>query len=101
MGMKHHRPSRRVLKSKRWPALRMQALRRDEFRCVQCGERARLEVDHIQPVRDAPELAFDLSNLQTLCARCHTAKTRRDIGLPFDPEREKWKQVLRELPPST
>lgn len=42
------------------------AKRRDGFRCVKCGQRIRLEVDHVLPVRDRPDLAFDLSNLQTL-----------------------------------
>ncbi|MDT0635046.1 HNH endonuclease [Spectribacter hydrogenooxidans] len=91
------RPSRAVLKSRRWPALRIQALRRDGWRCVQCGRRGRLEVDHIQAVRHAPALAFDLANLQTLCPSCHSRKTRRDIGLPEpDPERDRWRELLRD-----
>lgn len=95
MGMK---PSRPFLKDKRWPALRLQALRRDGWQCVQCGSRVRLEVDHIKPTRDRPDLAFELSNVQVLCAPCHTTKTRKDIGLPPpDPEREKWRAFLRDL----
>lgn len=91
MGMKASRP---FLKDKRWPALRIQALRRDDWKCVQCGSRYRLEVDHILATRDRPDLAFDLSNLQVLCARCHTRKTCDDIGISIDPEREKWRDLL-------
>lgn len=29
------------------------------------------EVHHLKPVRQHPELAFDLQNLQTLCIPCH------------------------------
>lgn len=99
MGLKrYHRHSARVIKSQRWKALRLQALRRDGWRCVQCGSRHRLEVDHIRAVRHAPEQAFDLGNLQVLCASCHAQKTRIDIGLPPpDPEREKWVALVRDM----
>lgn len=92
------RYSRHILRSRRWPALRMQAIRRDNWRCVQCGARGRLEVDHIKPVRTHPELAFTLSNLQTLCPRHHTRKTRLECGHePPHPERVKWLNALRNL----
>lgn len=92
----YKRHSERVTRSRRWKALRMQALERDGWQCVQCGERRRLEVDHIEPVRDAPEKAFDLRNLQCLCGRCHARKTRIEIGLGRpDPAREAWKQLVR------
>lgn len=94
MGLTN-KPSRKVVKDRRWPALRLQALRRDGWQCVQCGSRVRLEVDHVQAVRDRPDLAFDLSNLQVLCARCHTRKTCDDIGIKIDPERERWRDLLR------
>lgn len=57
-----------------WQALRLQALRRDRWRCVLCGAsvatRGQSRVDHIQPRRVRPDLALVLSNLRTLCARC-------------------------------
>ena len=97
MGMNRYRgPSRKVGKDRRWPGLRLQALRRDDWQCVQCGTRVGLEVDHIQPVRDCPERAFDLTNLQALCKRCHSAKTRKEMGLPeLSPERKDWRDLLR------
>ena len=92
------RHSARVTRGPRWKALRMQALDRDDWQCVQCGERRRLEIDHIEAVRDRPDLAYSLSNLQTLCGRCHARKTRIEIGLGRpDPKREAWKKLLRDM----
>lgn len=36
------------------------------------------EVDHIQTVRDHPELRLVWSNLRSACKRCHSARTMRD-----------------------
>ncbi len=94
------RPSDLVTRSPRWKALRLQALRRDGFQCVQCGARGRLEVDHILPVRERPDLGFALANLQTLCGSCHGMKTRIEMGhKPLSPERLKWRDLLRKGPP--
>ena len=93
----YKRHSARVTRGPRWKALRMQALDRDGWQCVQCGERRRLEVDHIEPVRDRPDLAYSLANLQCLCGRCHSRKTRIEIGLgPLNPAREAWKKLVRQ-----
>jgi len=92
------RHSARITRGPRWKALRMQALDRDDWKCVECGERRRLEVDHIEPVRDRPDLAYVLSNLQTLCGSCHSRKTRIEIGLGRrNPAREAWKSLVREM----
>lgn len=94
MGLSHH--------DRRWPALRVAAKRRDGFRCVKCGSRIRLEVDHIKPASTNPELGFDLSNLQTLCSRCHAAKTRLECGhAPLSPERQAWRDLVRSTPKET
>lgn len=87
-----------VIRSTRWPALRLAALRRDGWRCVQCGARGRLEADHVKPVRTHPELAFTLDNLQSLCAACHTRKTRIECGhAPLDPARAAWRDLLATM----
>jgi len=92
------RHSAAVIRTKRWKALRLEALRRDGWACVKCDAKGRLEVDHIQPVREAPERAYDLTNLQCLCPACHARKTRLEIGLGReDPERDAWKNLLREM----
>jgi 5-methylcytosine-specific restriction enzyme A len=97
MGMKRYkRFSNSVTRTRRWKALRLEALRRDEFRCVKCDGRNSLEVDHIKSVRSAPDRAFDLSNLQVLCKACHTAKTRIEVGHePLSPNRQAWRILLQ------
>lgn len=99
MGMKQYRRySAKVIRSRRWKALRLVALRRDDFACVQCGTRGPLEVDHIKPVRDRPDLSFELDNLQSLCGSCHSKKTRFEVGhKPLPPERQKWRDLLRDM----
>lgn len=97
MGLKtYFRPSAAVQRDKRWPALRLAAKRRDGFKCVQCSARGRLEVDHIKPVRTHPELSFTLENLQTLCIRCHSAKTKLEVGFghEVDPKRAAWRDLV-------
>ena len=101
MGLmkEYRRYSRHVTRGPRWKALRLQALERDDWKCVQCGTRRGLEVDHVQPVRTHPELAYSLSNLQCLCGRCHSRKTRIEVGLaPLPPERQRWRTLLRTQP---
>ena len=109
MGVKWQgRKSKHVINSPRWRALRIVALRRDDFRCVKCGAVGRLEVDHIEPVKDAPEKAFDLDNLQTLCRSCHALKTAVEVGLAspvaLGSTRTEWRaltrQPLRDTPPA-
>lgn len=45
------------------------ALMRDEFTCVKCGSRKRVEVHHKLKVRLGG--GDELTNLVTLCAHCH------------------------------
>ncbi len=94
----YFRPSRAVQRDRRWPALRLAARRRDEYQCVKCGSRYRIQVDHIRPVRDAPEVAFDLDNLQCLCAICHSRKTAEETGIRKpNPKRNAWLRACDEL----
>ena len=81
----------------RWRGLRLQALRRDGWRCVVCGSRRRLEVDHVRRVEDAPELAWRLDNLQTLCRQHHIEKTAAETGRKMDPARRAWRDAVDSL----
>lgn len=38
------------------------------------------EVDHIIPRHQRPDLSYTLSNLQPLCSRCHSRKTRMEMA---------------------
>ncbi len=56
---------------------------RDEVEplCVECKAKGIITpsraVDHIIKLSVAPERKYDLSNLQSLCGRCHAIKTAR------------------------
>ncbi len=88
---------RSIYSSKRWERARFLAKRRDKFACVQCGSRNKLEVHHLRPVRAAPELAFDLRNLKTLCRDCHEVETNRELGRVPDAAQTAWKSAVAEL----
>ena len=70
--------------TKDWYRVRALILRRDAHRCVICSMNVRgkglARVDHIKPLREAPELALDMNNLRTLCVSCdnkrHSEKRR-------------------------
>ena len=46
-------------------------------KCAKCNteDLSNIELDHIKPVRLYPNLAFDESNIQPLCKKCHVLKT--------------------------
>lgn len=57
------------LEYKNW---RRGVFKRDDWRCVWCGERGgKIQADHIKPFAYFPELRFELSNGRTLCIECH------------------------------
>lgn len=102
MGVKleYERHSKRVTATKRWQVLRAAVLERDGWKCRACGKRGRLEIDHIQPVRTHPSLAFEPLNCQALCPSCHTKKTRIECGHPAlikTPARTAWGQAVADM----
>ena len=67
-----------------WRRLRLAVLSADPL-CAYCAREGRTTlarvVDHIVPVREAPERRLDPSNLQPLCVRCHVSvKAREEKG---------------------
>ncbi|TVM16690.1 HNH endonuclease [Oceanidesulfovibrio indonesiensis] len=70
----------------RWKRLRAQQLREQPL-CIHCKALGRLvpahHVDHIQAINAGGE-PFDMGNLQSLCASCHSVKTNSDMhGKPL------------------
>lgn len=65
---------RTSIKYKLW---RKVVFERDNYACVLCGDRQAvghkvvLQVDHIKPFCDYPELRFAIDNGRTLCIPCH------------------------------
>ncbi len=66
--------------STRWKRMRVMVLNEQPL-CVRCEEQGltepAMEVDHIIDRVERPDLAFERGNLQGLCKRCHSIKTRR------------------------
>ena len=78
-----------IHKSKRWKKKRQQILRRDKYLCQDCkryGKRVdATEVHHIKHVDEYPELAFESSNLISLCAACHNKRHPEKGGKRYPP----------------
>lgn len=65
--------SKRIRKLAKFSKVRKQMLERDAFTCQICFEPG-LDAHHIYTIREHPELAYELSNLVTLCKKCHDQK---------------------------
>ena len=53
---------------KQW---RQQVYQRDNYKCVLCGSKEKLNAHHIKSWKDYPALRYDISNGTTLCEKCH------------------------------
>ena len=59
---------------------RKAVFQRDNYTCVWCNKsNIYFHADHIKPFAYFPELRFEGSNGQTLCANCHKWKTKMDM----------------------
>lgn len=50
-------------------------LKKFNNQCASCKGSSNLEIDHVIPVCEDPDLAFSIKNLQILCKECHKIKT--------------------------
>ncbi|WP_108070770.1 HNH endonuclease [Heyndrickxia sporothermodurans] len=84
-------------KCKEWRSLRLEALERDNYECQQCKRKGKYtrgqNVHHLREVKDRPDLALTLENLETVCIPCHNAihdkRLKNDKRKPFVNE-ERW-----------
>lgn len=84
-------------KSKEWRSLRKEALERDNYECQECKRKGKYSraknVHHLKEVKDYPELALTLENLECVCVPCHNEihekRLKKDKRKPFVNE-EKW-----------
>jgi 5-methylcytosine-specific restriction endonuclease McrA len=74
--------SNSFLKSYEWRKLRMVVLKKYGPKCQCCGATTKdgetMNVDHIKPRKNYPELALDINNLQVLCSSCNHGKGNWD-----------------------
>lgn len=83
-GMRYDKKPDPFYKSKAWRQLRLAALQRDHYLCVDCmaanqrGEMIRPRpatvVHHVLPVEQRLDLALDIDNLVSLCDACHNKR---------------------------
>ena len=90
-----HNDDKERIDRKRWARLRQEVLDRDKWRCVTCGRRGRLEVDHKLAMRFGGEV-YALENLQSLCRSCHFEKSAlENAGEPESEERAEWREFVK------
>ena len=64
------RPER--LKITAWCASRRSDfLRKSNYKCERCDSNLKLELHHMLTVAERPDLAYDPSNIEVLCSKCH------------------------------
>jgi len=73
--------ARKVRSSARWDKVRKLQLVREPL-CADHLARGRAvaatQVDHVVPIRKDPRLAFDRTNMRSLCTQCHARKSREE-----------------------
>mgnify|MGYP001169819594 CR=1 FL=1 len=76
------RVAKDFLQSYEWRCVRYAALKKYGAKCMCCGATpesgATMNVDHILPRKDRPDLALDINNLQVLCNQCNHGKSNWD-----------------------
>lgn len=53
---------------KKW---RNDVYQKDNFKCVNCGSKDKINAHHIKSWKNYPELRYEVSNGITLCEKCH------------------------------
>lgn len=70
-----------IYSTSRWKRIRKLALVRDNGLCQHCQQANAEMVDHIHEIKDGGD-PYDLSNLESLCNRCHAVKTKATATTP-------------------
>ena len=64
----------RGTKSRVWGHFRRMVFKRDNYTCQKCGEKkdiSQLRLHHKKPVKEFPNLYYDIDNASTMCNDCH------------------------------
>lgn len=79
-GQASRQADKRFYGQARWLRLRKAKLAESPL-CEECLRAGRVEparhVHHVQARKDSPELAFEWSNLESLCVGCHNSREQR------------------------
>jgi 5-methylcytosine-specific restriction endonuclease McrA len=73
------RTYQQFLQSAYWKDVRLQVLKRDGYRCQECGRRQRLQVHHLTYRHHGKEGRY-LQDLVTLCKNCHRSHHVKKTG---------------------
>ena len=60
-----------IRKSKEYQEWRLEVYKRDNFECVVCGSKEKINAHHILGFKEYPEERFNVKNGVTLCEKCH------------------------------
>lgn len=93
--------------TKQWRNVRDYVYARDMGMCQVCGNAVtdRKIVDHIHPLKVAPNEKLDKANLWVLCYRCHNIKTQLEESIKASPNgnnklkhisRDWWQKAIKE-----
>jgi 5-methylcytosine-specific restriction endonuclease McrA len=66
--------------SRKWRSFRLTILARDNYTCGYCGGDA-TSVDHVMPIKENPDQAFNAENCISACKACNSAKGSRSQGV--------------------
>lgn len=71
-----------------WKDLIRAIYERDDYKCARCGAphsgKNRLHAHHVKPWAGNPNARFDLRNIITLCAACHTwVHSKRNVAREY------------------
>lgn len=82
---KRNQDAKRFYNSKEWIKCRELVLIRDRYLCRECFRNNKVTpadvVHHIKELSDYPKLALMLSNLESLCHRCHNRIHGKEKGM--------------------
>ncbi|UED78039.1 HNH endonuclease [Brevibacillus sp. DP1.3A] len=86
-------------RSRAWLKCREYVLLRDNHLCQQCLKKNKLTaantVHHLKPLDEAPELALDTDNLESICPACHNKEHPEKGSGKREPEKKHKAAVIK------